>query len=355
MDYPKLTDVRRAIPRELFMPSNAKATMFLAKVVMALLVCTAASYFTYHKQWWWLYPLNWALTGTALFGLFEVAHNCGHHAYFSSRRANRIMGHLATLPLIYPFTQWKLWHDAHHRRPNTTKQTLFDQFRGDMTLGLDTAFSPMDMEQTRRARRSKFAWLGYHLSRAFTPFAVFLAPMLLSLFFAKTLRPTDRRACTQSLLFSLVAVPLCMTALIWHFDSWFALLHFWLMPLMGYACWLGYYALLQHTGESIPVFREDNWGSHAQFVAVVNTRTPRVISWLHGGGEFHAVHHIAPTLPNYNLRAAYDALRHSEYSEWIQDVPFSLKRFFKTQRDCQLWDHETGTYRTIRSIDSNPS
>ncbi len=80
MSPPTLRSVRRAIPRHLFVPNDRLAASFLARVVLLLTLCSAASYATWEAQLWWLYPLNWIATGTVLFGLFEVAHNCGHHA-----------------------------------------------------------------------------------------------------------------------------------------------------------------------------------------------------------------------------------------------------------------------------------
>lgn len=334
------------------MSNDAVATRFLMRVLIVLGVCTLAAVFTFESGWWFLWPLNWLATGTALFGLFEIAHNCGHRAFFTSRRTNTIVGHLATIPLLYPFTQWKLWHDAHHRRPNTTAQTLYDQFQGEMELGHDTAFTPMARDEAERARRAGGgSWIVYIASRAFTPVAVFLAPYLLSVRFARQLRPQDKRACRRSLVFTMIAVPTCMFGVWWATGTLWALLHFWILPLAIYACWLGYYSLLQHTGESIPVFRDEEWDTRAQYMAVVNTRTPRLVSWLHGGGEFHAIHHVAPTIPNYHLPQAYEALKASDYADSIRDVRFSLLDFVRVQRSCQVWDHERQAYRTISSLD----
>lgn len=351
MKQPRLRDVRAVIPRELFTADNYRAFWFLTRTLFVLAMSTAIAYMTMIRGWWWLYPLNWLVTGTVFFGLFEVAHNCGHHAYFSSKNANRVCGHFAALPLIYPFTQWKLWHDAHHRRPNSTAQTLYHQFKGQMCLRLDTAFSPMTKQEVEQARISNpLALFFYYISRAFTPLAVLMTPYILTVHFARELRPLDRRACKQSLGFTLIAVPLSMGGIVLMTGTWFSIVHLWLMPLCVYACWLAYYALLQHTGEDIPVFCDTEWTTSAQFLAVANTRTPRWISWFHGGGEFHAIHHIAPTIPNYNLPAAYRAIKSSEYAEYIRDVPFSLIHFIHVQRMCQIWDHGTSRYRTFASV-----
>lgn len=348
-----LSDVRRAIPRELFERDDRKATAFMLRIVLGLLVCEVAAWWLWSQSLWWLFPVCWLIAGTFLFGLFEVAHNCGHHAFFVSRRSNKIMGHLAAFPLIYPFTQWKLWHDAHHRRPNATGQTLLEQFEGRMTLKLDTAFSPLDVQQAQAARaQGGLSWAVYYVSRRMVPVAVFMAPILLSVLFARDLRPQDRRACRISLLFSVVATTACMSAIVVASGSWFSLIHFWIAPLAIYACWLGYYSLLQHTGESIPVYAQDEWGNHAQLHAVVNTRIPVWLGWIHGGGEFHAVHHIAPTLPSYHLRQAHDALLESPYASVMRSVPFSLREFARLQRTCQVWDAEQSTYRTFSSLAS---
>lgn len=350
---PTLTAVRRVIPRNLFERDDRKAWSFLSRNLLGLVLCQLTALLAWTHSLWWLYPLCWLVAGTFLFGLFEVAHNCGHHAFFSSKRTNKVVGHLAALPLLYPFTQWKLWHDAHHRRPNSTAQTLREQFQGNMSLKLDTAFSPLNVQDALTAQhKGGLSWLVYRVSRRLVPIAVFLAPLLLTILFARRLRPQEQRDCRISLLFSCgVTLPL-MASIVILSHSWFALVHFWLAPLAVYASWLGCYSFLQHTGEDIPVYDDHEWTNLAQIHAVVNTTIPTWLSWIHGGGEFHAIHHIAPTLPSYHLAAAHQALQNSPYAPLIRSVPLSLKSFWKLQRTCEVWDASTSTYRSISSLKS---
>ena len=45
----------------------------------------------------------------------EFAHQCLHNTAFGSRRANRIIGTILSLPMLVSFTEWRREHMQHHR------------------------------------------------------------------------------------------------------------------------------------------------------------------------------------------------------------------------------------------------
>ena len=268
---------------------------------------------------------------------------------------NRVVGHMAAAPLLYPFTQWKLFHDAHHRRTNSTGQTFFDQLVGKMDLTLDTAFVPLTTDGLKKAKeKGGFAWALYVLSRVCAPAAVSLLPLILTLLFPRCERAQERRQCRIS-LFVWGASALSFAAIIYGLTgSIAAIAHFWILPVLVHALWLGYYAFLQHTGEEIDVFEKEEWNSRAQFLGVVNTKVPRIISLLHSNSDLHVVHHIAPTVPSYHMRDANEALLRSPYAHFVREVPFSLRHFLHTSARCHAWDNASNGYVTFYSSQEKP-
>ena len=67
---------------------------------------------------WFLLPLAWIFTGTALTGFFVIGHDCGHRSFAKRRWVNDLVGHLFMMPLIYPFHSWRIKHNYHHTHTN---------------------------------------------------------------------------------------------------------------------------------------------------------------------------------------------------------------------------------------------
>lgn len=54
------------------------------------------------------------LLAPALVRLFVIQHDCGHGAFFSSRRRNDATGRLLSLFTLFPYEQWRRSHQKHH-------------------------------------------------------------------------------------------------------------------------------------------------------------------------------------------------------------------------------------------------
>ena len=61
---------------------------------------------------WLTVPLA-VLAGAFLVRLFIIFHDCGHGSYFSSRRANDIVGFITGALTFTPYEHWR-WHAIHH-------------------------------------------------------------------------------------------------------------------------------------------------------------------------------------------------------------------------------------------------
>src|SRR5437868_9776481 len=78
------------------------------------------------------------LAGTCVALLAIVGHDAAHQSFLPTKRLNEIVGTLAFLPALHPFSLWEYHHNKVHHR--FTAQ-----------IGLDNAFSPMTVEQYRAA------------------------------------------------------------------------------------------------------------------------------------------------------------------------------------------------------------
>src|SRR4051812_46439466 len=62
---------------------------------------------------WLTIPLA-ILAGAFLVRLFIIFHDCGHGSYFSSRRANDIVGRITGALTFTPYAHWRWQHAIHH-------------------------------------------------------------------------------------------------------------------------------------------------------------------------------------------------------------------------------------------------
>ncbi|HEY9651751.1 MAG TPA: fatty acid desaturase, partial [Coleofasciculaceae cyanobacterium] len=124
----RLRDILQTLPREVFVKNRRKAwTLVFVNVLMV-----AIGYWGLAIAPWFLLPPLWIFTGTALTGFFVLGHDCGHRSFANRRWVNDLIGHLAFLPLIYPFHSWRILHNYHHTHTNK--------------LGVDNAWQPFTSE-----------------------------------------------------------------------------------------------------------------------------------------------------------------------------------------------------------------
>ncbi len=64
---------------------------------------------------WLAWSLGQLLLALAFLQWFVVLHEAGHKTLFRSRRANLVVGHLASLPSLIPFLAWRRIHARHHK------------------------------------------------------------------------------------------------------------------------------------------------------------------------------------------------------------------------------------------------
>jgi omega-6 fatty acid desaturase (delta-12 desaturase) len=98
--------------------------------------------------------------------------------------------------------------------------------------------------------------------------------------------------------------------------------------------WLFY---VQHTFEQAYWTRSDHWSADRAAVAGSSYYDlPRVLHWFTGNIGYHHLHHLAPRIPNYRLRAAFDS------SPLLQAAPRLTLRDSLRCASMKLWDEQHG-------------
>lgn len=318
----------QSLPKTCFQKSQRKAW----QQVFISVIAVAVGYGAIALSPWFLLPVAWFFTGTALTGLFVIAHDCGHRSFARQRWVNDVVGHVLLLPLIYPFHSWRLLHDHHHK---TTNQVAIDNAWQPWTVEDYWAASPFVRGAYRLFRQqlwwisSIIHWAGIH----FNP---------------RNVAPRHRNQVKLSVAVVAVFAAIFFPTLIGLTGLW-GLVKFWLMPWLGYHFWMSTFTLVHHTLPDIQFRPLQEWDAYeAQIQGTVHCKYPRWIERLCHDINVHVPHHVSTGIPSYNLRLAHQSLKQN-WGEDIHEETFSWQLMQEIIGECHLY-HPQRAYQRFDQV-----
>jgi len=253
-------------------------------------------YLAYHVSAWLSLALVPLAAGLVV-RLFIIQHDCGHGAFFQSRRANLVVGILCSLATLTPFTNWRRHHAQHHAMWNNLdkRDMTTDIYSTCLTVQEYEAMSPSKRWFARTVRHPLIAHL-------IIPPIVFLVLYRVP-FETPRAWVGERRA--VYLTNALIAIGL--VAMILPLGLWPVLLI--QVPVVAVAAIIGVWLFsIQHR------FEEAHWAHNSDWSAITAAirgssflKLPAVLRWFSGNIGYHHVHHLVPRVPNYRLRACHEA------------------------------------------------
>ncbi len=317
-----IATLRDLIPKACFVIEPRKSWGALAVAVLRLAVSVIV--LTFIEPAWgpglaWQIPAllaAWLFAGWCYTGLFVIGHYCGHLAFSERRWVNELVGHVCLSPEFTGFHNWRIWHNYHHAKT---------QLRGQ---------DPDWAEKMMTRAEYDAAPLGdkAHVRLGFgTPLGI-LVGFWKGMFrrtFMKTTAPQIplRDGARGQLLFSslaMVAMSGSIGAWLVHVGGAWALTKYYLVPTFIAAAHGAMLTYLHHTSADAMVFDRADWTPfRGQVASTFNVRFPRFVEALWFDINIHLVHHLAPRVPWYHLRAATEAIR-AKKPEWVQERRFSL-------------------------------
>jgi len=268
--------------------------------------------------------------------LFMIQHDCGHHSFFGSRRANDLVGWLIGIFTITPHAYWREAHAIHH----ATSGDLERRGIGDLTL-----LTVHEYEGLSRWRR-----FAYRLYRH--PMVILgLGPVYV--FVAKFRLPLDMLRKRWQLLPGVLATNLAIAVVIGVLGivvgyAEFAMVQ---IPITMIAASIGVWLFfVQHQFESTYWARSEDWDFHQASVAGSSYYDlPPVLRWFTANIGIHHVHHLCSRVPSYRLE------------DCLKGVP-ELRRINRiTLSDSiacawlSLWDEDQCRLVSFRALDRAPS
>eukprot|EP01018_Ginkgo_biloba_P010095 Gb_24358 [translate_table: standard] len=318
-DNVTLKNVIDTLPPKVFEINAFKAW----RSVVTSVVAYALGLFFISKSPWYLLPLAWAWTGTAITGFFVIGHDCAHKSFSKNKVVEDIIGTLAFLPLIYPYEPWRIKHDRHHAKTNM--------------LGEDTAWHPT----LREAYDSTPQFLRPLFNVAMGPLRPWLSigHWLNWHFDLNKFRKSEQKKVRISLacVFAFMAIG---WPLIIHNTGFVGWIKLWLMPWLGYHFWMSTFTMVHHTAPHIPFKHSEDWSAaHAQLGGTVHCDYPHWIEILCHDINVHIPHHISQKIPSYNLRLAQDSLR-KNWGMYLNEAKWNWRLMKTIMTKCHIYDKD---------------
>ena len=268
-------------------PSDLRATIELIITAVPFVLLWALSWAAFESGHWWGLALTVPAAGF-LVRLFMIQHDCGHGAFFRSRRANDWVGRVMGVMTLTPYDYWRRTHAAHH----ATAGNLDQRGMGDVTTLTVSEYQILPW--WRR--------LAYRLYRH--PAVMFgLGPAYLFVFQHRVPLGLTRSGWQpwKSTMGTNLAIAAVAIGMIWLVGlEAFVVVHF-PIALMGAAAgvWLFY---VQHQFEETYWAPDKDWNFHrAALHGSSYYDLPAPLRWLTANIGVHHVHHLASRIPFYRL------------------------------------------------------
>jgi acyl-lipid omega-6 desaturase (Delta-12 desaturase) len=240
---------------------------------------------------YWLALAVSVLAAGFLMRIFIIFHDCGHGAFFKSRKANEITGIITGVLNFTPFHQWRYYHAVHHATSGDLER------RGDGDIWLMTVDEYLAAPLWKRL-----------LYRTFRhPIVLFvIGPLSLFLIYYRLpSRQSTRRARNSVLMTNVILLAILGLMSITIGIRSYLLVQLPIMFIAGVVgVWLFY---VQHNFEGSYWARHEEWDYvTAALYGSSYYKLPRLLQWFSGNIGFHHIHHLSSRIPNYYLERCHD-------------------------------------------------
>ncbi len=314
-------------------PKTGASLWQLANSVLPYLALWVAGYHLLVVSYW-LTLATAVLAAGFLVRIFIIFHDCGHGSFFSSRRANDLLGFFTGVLTFTPYFDWRREHALHH----ATAGDLDRRGLGDVAT--------MTVEEYRQA--PMWRRVAYRLYRN-PVFLLGVGPLWV--FLIKQRFPHAAGGPRERLSVHLTNLALVAVGAVLSLTIGFRALVLVQLPILAIGgavgLWLFY---VQHQFEHVYWARGDQRDVLAAALRGSSFyRLPRVLQWFTGNIGFHHIHHLSPRIPNYALERC-----HREQPPLQQVHCLTLRSSLRSLR-LRLFDEASGRMVSFREAAASRS
>lgn len=278
---------------------------------------------------YWITLLLSLVASGFLIRIFIIFHDCGHRSFFTSRRANNIVGIVMGILAFTPFYKWHHQHWIHH----ATSGNLDKRGIGDVwTMTVD--------EYLQSTRLDRFYYRAFR-----NPFIMFtFGPVLMVMFQNRIAKKNltwleKRNIYFTNLILLAIAV---FTSILIGLKAYLLIQIPIILISHSMGLWLFY---IQHQFDDVYWERDSKWDYKISAIKGSSfLKLPAVLQWFTGNIGFHHVHHLSSRIPNYFL-----AKCHYENDIFRGVKPIILFSTFRALT-LGLWDEKSHRMVSFRKI-----
>ena len=281
---------------------------------------------------WWAKLLCGMAAGFMIGRLFIIGHDACHQSYTPHRGLNKLLGRIAMVPSLTPYSMWEVGHNVVHHGYTNLK-------------GVDFVWAPLTKEEFEALPRWR-QWLERVYRSGWGPALYYFIEMWwLRMFFPrKTYMGTRRPEFIWDGVFVLCVALLWIGGMVWTAlatgqSVWLQVVMGFVVPFIFWNAMIGFVVYVHHTHPAVQ-WHDDKvaWAKAAPFVSTtVHLEFPLKIGALMHHIMEHIAHHVDMSVPLYKLKQAQKKLEDMLPGRIIIQR-FSWRWYFDTARRCKLYD-----------------
>jgi acyl-lipid omega-6 desaturase (Delta-12 desaturase) len=273
------------------------------------------------------------LATLAIIRLFVIGHDACHGSLTDHATLNRVLGRIAFLPSLTPFSLWRVGHNVVHHGFNNLK-------------GRDFVWQPLDPSEWQSLSPARRA-----LERVYRSAAGPLPYYLIEIWWRRLYFPSKSDAPGNRAEFRWDSLAVTLFALAWiatlaavapaHGAAIVRAIGLgFVAPFLVWNWTVGFVVYLHHTHPNVVWYADKSAWLKAQGIlhGTVRYRVRPWWNWLLHNIMEHAAHHLDPRIPLYRLKAAQRAL--ANLVPEIPVVELTLRTYWRSVRQCKLFDFE---------------
>lgn len=337
-----LSELKNAIPPHCFERSMLKSFGYLARdfVYVGLLAYVAYVTLEQRSLTWQLigYPIYWFLQGSVLFGVWVLAHECGHSAFSDSDFVNDTVGLIVHSALLTPYHSWQISHRKHHANTGSCEhdQAFVPFSKSDLEPTWSDALEDSPLYNLYKIFKIlSIGWMpGYLGFNGWGPRKYDNQPKCHFNPNAAIFSPKERNL----VILSDVGVVLAMVTLgyIISICGFPIVMRLYFMPYLVMNAYLVTVTYLHHTDTYVPHFREGEWTWLRGSLCTVDRSYGKILDVvLHHITDTHVCHHIFSKMPFYHCVEATEAIKPILGKYYLKDTTPVLLALWRVANYCK--------------------
>lgn len=368
-----LMDILNAIPKHCYERRTLQSLHYVVRDIAAMVAIgyVGMTYIplvesTFLRFVLWNIQAFWM--GCFGFGLWILAHECGHSAFSDYPWVNHLVGWLLHSYLLTPYFSWKYSHARHHQSTgHLTKDTAFVPYTKEEYIQAKSATASKISEITEEAPLRTLGGLIFQQLLGLHTYLLTNAsgqhyPGYNKLYVShyNPVSPAFEKKEFWGIIASDIGMLITMTAVyFWAqtYGKWSAFIN-WFVPFLYVNHWLVFVTFLQHTDSSMPHYDAYAWNFVRGAAATIDRDFGFIDEHIfHRIIGTHVLHHYVSRIPQYNAREATEAIKKVMGKHYKFNGENMWVSLWKSARSCQFVEGDNGIrmFRNTNGIGVKPN